>query len=204
MCFTLFLYSPLFAGLILKHNKKYSQTVKKAFHLSAASLDTSQVKSGEDIQVLLNSDDNVYLLCTLSKGKIPQCSLDLNFAEGDNICFSIKGEGIVHLTGFLIPDENLFDDMDEAESDEEIEAVDMKNKKKPADKKAQKGQDKNALAKLVANEEESSDDEMDDTFDPAKQMDDSSDENAVRKMQRSFKLIKFNIILSIFIFTGRI
>lgn len=164
-------------GLILKHNKKYSQTVKKAFHLSAASLDTSQVKAGEDIQILLNSDDNVFLLGTLNKDKIPQCNLDLNFAEGDKICFSIKGEGIVHLTGFLIPDAE--DDFMEDEEDDEEELVESNKKNAAAGKKDKKAGKLNALEKLIAKDADDSDsDEMDDTFDPEKPVvdDDSSDE----------------------------
>lgn len=59
----------------------------------------------------------MFLLCTLNKERIPQCQLDLNFAEGDQISFSIKGEGLVHLTGFLIPDvdDDLLGNIDEEE-----------------------------------------------------------------------------------------
>lgn len=149
----------------MKHGKKYSQTVSKAFHLSAASLDTSSAKSG-DIQVLLTSDNNVYILCTLNKDNDKQRTLDLNFAEGDKICFSIKGEGIVHLTGFLIPDAEDFMDM----SDEEEESA-VENKKKGAEnggKQKDKKVEKNPLLKLVSGEADSDSDEMDDTFDPSK------------------------------------
>jgi Nucleoplasmin-like domain len=67
-------------------------------------------------------DDNSYLLCTLQKGKMLQCPLDLNFMAGDNLCFSTKGNGIVHLTGFLVEDMDEFDDdmMDEEDMDEEM------------------------------------------------------------------------------------
>jgi FK506-binding nuclear protein len=70
-------------------------------------------------------DENSYLLCTLQKGKIFQCSLDLNFMAGDNLCFSTKGNGIVHLTGFLVEDmDDEFGDMDmDDEDDEEIETM---------------------------------------------------------------------------------
>lgn len=156
----------LFSGLILKHGKKYSQTVSKAFHLSAASLDTSSAKSG-DIQVLLTSDDNVYILCTLNKDNDKQRSLDLNFAEGDKICFAIKGEGIVHLTGFLVPD---YDDdfMDMSDEEEENVADKPKKKGEAAGKKKDKKAEKNPLLKLVSEEADSDSDEMDDTFDPSK------------------------------------
>lgn len=115
----------LIAGLILKSNKKYTQTLEKAFHLSQASLDHSS-SDNEPVQVMYTHDDNSYLLCTLQKGKIYQCPLDLNFKDGDKLCFSTKGNGIVHLTGFLMDDEDFFDeDMmgDEEESEEEETAM---------------------------------------------------------------------------------
>lgn len=35
-----------------------------------------------------------------------QCALDLNFAEGDKLCFLSRGNGIVHLTGYLVPEDD--------------------------------------------------------------------------------------------------
>jgi FK506-binding nuclear protein len=66
-------------------------------------------------------DDNSYLLCTLQKGKTLQVPLDLNFQEGDKLCFSTKGNGIVHLTGFLLPEDDFdeFDDAMDMDSDED-------------------------------------------------------------------------------------
>lgn len=51
--------------------------------------------------------------------------MDLNFQEGDKLCFSTKGSGIVHLTGFLIEDD--FDDMgmDMDDDDEEESETEM-------------------------------------------------------------------------------
>ncbi|XP_065076404.1 46 kDa FK506-binding nuclear protein-like [Ochlerotatus camptorhynchus] len=154
----------MFWGLVLKANKKYSQTVQKAFHLSQAALDLS--KCGDaDVQVMLTSEDSTYLLCTLGK-KTPQVALDLNFDEGDQISLSTKGEGVVHLTGYLMPnEEDLFggeDDEDlEEEEDEEVEASPQKGKGKEriAKKVAQK-----VNAKEVQLEEDGEEDELDETF----------------------------------------
>ena len=66
--------------------------------------------------------DMSYLICTLQKGKVYQSKLDLNFMEGDKVTFSTKGNGIVHLSGFLVPDEDEFGDMDM--DDEEDESMD--------------------------------------------------------------------------------
>lgn len=143
----------------MKANKKYSQTVQKAFHLSQAALDLS--KCGDaDVQVMLTSEDSTYLLCTLGK-KTPQVALDLNFDEGDQISLSTKGEGVVHLTGYLMPtEEDLFGGDDEEEEEEEVEAS------------PQKGKGKDRVAKKVAQKvnakevelEEGEEDELDETF----------------------------------------
>ena len=58
--------------------KRYSQTVKRAFHISMASLDICEASS-DPVQVMLGFDGRKYLLCTLQKDKHLQCQLDLNF-----------------------------------------------------------------------------------------------------------------------------
>lgn len=154
----------MFWGLVLKANKKYSQTVQKAFHLSQAALDLS--KCGDaDVQVMLTSEESTYLLCTLGK-KNPQVALDLNFDEGDQISLSTKGEGVVHLTGYLLPNEDdLFDGVDEEEEeedDEEVEASPQKGKGKGKERIAKKvAQKVNAKEVQLDDGEE---DEMDETF----------------------------------------
>lgn len=50
--------------------------------------------------------DKNYLLCSLCKDSQWQVPLDLNFQEGTKIAFSSKGEGRIHLTGYLIADED--------------------------------------------------------------------------------------------------
>lgn len=152
----------MFWGLVLKANKKYSQTVQKAFHLSQAVLDLTKCGDG-DVQVMLSTEDSTYLLCVLGK-KIPQVALDLNFDEGDQISLSTKGEGVVHLTGYLVPSEEDFfgdDDDEEADEEQEVEASPAKGKGKErvAKKVAQKVNAKEV--QLAADEEE---DEMDETF----------------------------------------
>lgn len=104
----------------MKSNKKYTQTLEKSFHLSKASLDISTADN-EPVQVMYTHDNNSYLLCTLQKGKFLDCSLDLNFQEGDKLCFSTKGNGIVHLTGYLIPDDDDFGEFEDAMDDESID-----------------------------------------------------------------------------------
>jgi FK506-binding nuclear protein len=99
---------------------------------------------------MYSHEDSSYLLCTLQKGKSLQCDLDLNFAEGDKLCFLTKGNGIVHLTGYLIPEDDFnYDGMDGSDEESDVEESDIqdlrqalnskKNGKEPkADKKNKK------------------------------------------------------------------
>jgi len=188
----------MFWGLILKSNKKYTQTLEKSFHLSKASLDISTTDN-EPVQVMYTHDNNSYLLCTLQKGKFLDCSLDLNFQEGDNLCFSTKGNGIVHLTGYLIPDDDDFGDFEDAMDDESIdeEAIsDLREKldagKKKKDPKASKKQvpveeseeeeddDSDAeLDQTAENDEESGEEEEDDEEEEDEDEEEDSDEEQV-------------------------
>lgn len=82
-----------FAGLILRANKRYSQTVSKSFHLSQACIDLSQTPGDKDVQVQvhLTSESENYILCTLDRKNNLQARLDLVFSEGDDIAFSCIG-----------------------------------------------------------------------------------------------------------------
>lgn len=88
-------------------------------------MDTSSGNDSE-VQVMLTSENENFLLCTLQKGKANQTMLDLNFAEGDVIGFSAKGSGTVHLTGYLVTGDDFFGN-GEMGSDEEDEDVDAGN-----------------------------------------------------------------------------
>ncbi|XP_001606442.1 46 kDa FK506-binding nuclear protein [Nasonia vitripennis] len=113
----------MFWGLIMEPNKRYTQTVEKAFHISMASLDGSTANAGL-VQVMICYDSRNYLLCTLQKDSIWQVPLDLNFQEGTKIAFTCNGDGHVHLTGYLVPEEEGFDEMDEDDFDEEDAEID--------------------------------------------------------------------------------
>jgi FK506-binding nuclear protein len=149
----------------LKANKRYTQVLEKPFHLSQAALDHSTADD-EPVQIMYSHEDRSYLLCTLQKGKSPQCMLDLNFAEGDKLCFLTKGNGIVHLTGFLIPESDEFGDLDmddeEDEEDEELEVPDLREKLKaikPGKEQKKKAEAESKKKPQVQDSEESDDDE---------------------------------------------
>ncbi|GFN82486.1 sphingomyelin phosphodiesterase [Plakobranchus ocellatus] len=114
--------SNMFWGVTIDSGKKYSQTVKQAFHVSMAALDLNGKKSSENVQVMLQHDSSEFLLCTLND-KILQQSLDLNFETGEEVAFSLNGSGVVHLTGYLALSEDEFDEESLSGSDEEIPSL---------------------------------------------------------------------------------
>uniref|UniRef100_A0A182PQF8 FK506-binding protein n=1 Tax=Anopheles epiroticus TaxID=199890 RepID=A0A182PQF8_9DIPT len=153
----------MFWGLILKPGKKYSKVVEQDFHLTHAALDLSE--SNGDVQVMLTSENITYLLCTLNKS-IPQVVLDQEFATGDEISFATKGQGVVHLTGNVLPD-GMEDMGDEEEDDEEMEEDE---EDVPAENGAGKARTAKQAAKLkvakkiAAGEVSDDEDEDDATF----------------------------------------
>ncbi|XP_043586485.1 46 kDa FK506-binding nuclear protein-like [Bombus pyrosoma] len=129
----------MFWGLILEPNKRYTQTVEKSFHVSMASLNLQKADDSV-VQVMLYYEGTSYLLCNLRKSSTWQVPLDLNFHEGTTIAFICHGHGHVHLTGYLIPDEDLdLDELEEEEDEEEEEEeqvpqlVDKQSKRKAID-----------------------------------------------------------------------
>jgi len=172
----------MFWGLILKANRKYTQTIKKAFHLSQAAL---EVDSCDDtpVHLVLTSDKLKYVLCTLRKNTCEQVALDLNFAEGDTISFTSEGTGNVHLSGYLVVDD--FDDIEASDEEQETMLVNPnKEKKTKAKKQVEVGDDSDDSSDDEAeaaditgggDEEEDSDDDEEEE-DDGDDSDDSSDE----------------------------
>lgn len=117
-----------FWGLRLEPGKRYSTTVDKSFHVSMAALDCSTVKNDKDVQsvMLEEGESNIpFILCNLQKPKVLQSRLDLNFMSGDRVTFFCRGNGTVHLTGYIMPDDDddfaNFGDEEEGEEVEEEE-----------------------------------------------------------------------------------
>lgn len=93
----------------------------KAFHISQATLDTAANDVGNEVvQVWVNTDEANHLICSLDK-KSPNVNLDLAFSEGEVVAFYSKGNGVVHLTGFLLPEEPEYGygDLDEEDLEDE-------------------------------------------------------------------------------------
>lgn len=62
----------------MEPQRRYTQKVKKAFHVSMAALDLSS-SDNEPTQVMCAFENRNYLLCTLQKDKLLQCPLDLSY-----------------------------------------------------------------------------------------------------------------------------
>lgn len=75
-------------------------------------------------QVMVEVEGYETLICNLSKKLgILQFPLDLQFMEGSRIAFyTLGGKGVVHLSGYVIPD--LEDELEEEEIEEEEENSD--------------------------------------------------------------------------------
>lgn len=80
-----------FLGLIMEPNKRYTQTVAKAFHISQAAMDIS-TGDNEPCQVMVVVENRNFLVCTLQKNKVIQVPLDLYFKAGSAISFLTNGE----------------------------------------------------------------------------------------------------------------
>lgn len=64
---------------------------------------------------MVEVEKNEFVMCTLNKSHTMQQPIDLNFMKGTQVAFFTQGKGTVHLTGFLIPDEDGFDEFGEEE-----------------------------------------------------------------------------------------
>ncbi|XP_037805086.1 LOW QUALITY PROTEIN: 46 kDa FK506-binding nuclear protein-like [Penaeus monodon] len=178
----------MFWGLSLDPAKRYAKVVDDAFHISAAVLDTTSVTDDEIIRVMVEVEGYETLICNLSKKLgILQCPLDLQFMEGSRIAFyTLGGKGVVHLSGYVIPD--LEDELDEEEeveeeeenSDEETPALVPINKKrkqleiKGAD--AKKAKVLLGVDEFVDGEEDGDDDDDDDDDDDEEESDEEGEE----------------------------
>ncbi|XP_067626340.1 39 kDa FK506-binding nuclear protein [Eurosta solidaginis] len=151
----------MFWGLNLKPNRKYSQTTSKPFHISLASLDTDSASDGGANQIYINHDNQKFLICTLRQGTCEQVMLDLNFGEGDEICFQCIGSGNVSLTGYLIDKFNFMDD--DLDDEDESEAEEVQDLRQALNTKANAKKPANAKKQIASNEGEEDDDEEDDS-----------------------------------------
>jgi len=172
----------MFWGLILEPGKKYAQVVRNAFHVSMATLDISAPGGGDQpVSVIFENGGREYHLCSLTKSKSFQQPLDLNFETKEQVLFYTTGSKTpVHLTGYIIPEDQLMSEdelasEEEEESDEEVNSPSPQNKRKAilnTEQPSKKQKINDLLAKLKQNkgnslddsEEDDSDSDLDDTM----------------------------------------
>ncbi len=107
----------------------------------------------------MEADGEEFLVCNLSSNET-NVTLDLNFNEGEKICFKTAGEGTVHLTGYNVDQDMDMDssafgmdsDSDSEAEEEEEEEDDVPDLVKPNSKKQV-----SALDKLVADKKKKGD-----------------------------------------------
>ncbi|XP_059147308.1 46 kDa FK506-binding nuclear protein-like isoform X2 [Physella acuta] len=148
----------MFWGVTLDGGKRYSQHVTKGFHISMAALEKD--KPNENVQVMLQQESSEFLLCTLNS-TILQQPLDLNFAHGENVTFSLNGSGVVHLTGYIIEEEP-FDDSCCDSEEEAPSLVDTSAELSMSGGKKRKALESQRLAKKIKMLSDSVGDEDDD------------------------------------------
>ncbi|KAK5650585.1 hypothetical protein RI129_001614 [Pyrocoelia pectoralis] len=153
----------------MEPKRRYTQVVKRPFHISMAALDIFSADENPT-QLMLYFEERNYLLCTLQKGHTVQCPLDLNFEIGDEVVFASNGSCNIHLSGYLQEDQldNLDGDLEEGEEEEEVEeneqAVKVSRKKKSNFPDSGKPSSKKSKLEELLKEEYDSNDEDDESF----------------------------------------
>lgn len=86
--------------------------------MAQATLDTNTVGDEKSIvQVWVTIDEVDHLIANLS-GRVSHVTMDVTFTEGESVAFYSKGTGTVHLTGYLLPEDDLgmgYDEEDDGE-----------------------------------------------------------------------------------------
>lgn len=113
----------------MEPQRRYTQQVKKAFHISSAALDITS-SGDEPAQVMCTYDGRNYLLCTLRQPDILHCALDLNFDVGTEVSFAASGNSHIHLTGYLVEDPDDFGGEEDDEEEVEEQVVGRKKRTK--------------------------------------------------------------------------
>lgn len=119
----------------MQGNKTHSHLVEDTYQVSQAALEpnSKSANSSPDLVSLWvkSEEGDEFLLCTLEHGKTWQTSVSLLALEGSEMAYLVKGDGKIHLTGCLVPEDEDFEDFegmeDEELSDEEDEELDTSN-----------------------------------------------------------------------------
>lgn len=95
----------MFWGVVLESGKRYSQKVSESYHLSMACLEAlpgSTKPAKKEVRVMVEHGGTEFILCVLEYGRVLQEKLDIVFDCGEIVTYFLKGEGVVHLTGYAL------------------------------------------------------------------------------------------------------
>jgi len=112
---------------VLEKGKSYKQTNELPYHVTMAALEPAEGKKGF-VSVFVDTEDHEgTLMCTLKHNENLQVNLDLMFEEDNEVHFYIKGDGRVHLSGYVMAEDPMgaYDGFDEEgdSNDEEVSDV---------------------------------------------------------------------------------
>ncbi|KAF9338975.1 peptidylprolyl isomerase fpr4 [Linnemannia elongata] len=165
-----------FWGLTILPEKTYTQIVDNSFKVSMAALDEETKPGRTSLRVSVNNKSQV--LCSLIPGSVDQQKLDVAFAEGEEITFSVTGDNVVHLSGNYLPDTGA-QDGDEDDYDEDDDGM-YGGYDQDDDGNIVISQGTKRLADLIGDEDEDEDSEDDPDFtgeDDEEDEDDSDDDD---------------------------
>ncbi|KAH7055327.1 hypothetical protein BKA57DRAFT_484668 [Linnemannia elongata] len=165
-----------FWGLTILPEKTYTQIVDNSFKVSMAALDEETKPGRTSLRVSVNNKSQV--LCSLIPGSVDQQKLDVAFAEGEEITFSVTGDNVVHLSGNYLPDTGAQDgdEDDYGEDDDDMYG----GYDQDDDGNIVISQGTKRLADLIGDEDEDEDSEDDPDFtgeDDEEDEDDSDDDD---------------------------
>jgi len=112
----------LFWGVILKPEKRYEQTVEEDFRITKACVDPSTLDKGKVASVILEKDNDEFIICNLTSPNGLDVPMDLAFAVGEKVVFRTEGGATVHLTGHVQPADDMpgYPGGYEMDSDDEV------------------------------------------------------------------------------------
>jgi FK506-binding nuclear protein len=183
----------IFWGVALEGgSKKYTQMTERPFHLSMAALDPSdQNAGGGPVSLMFEQNSKSYVLCTLQRGTLYQQPLNLEFGTGEEVTFYVNGQGKIHLSGYVMPEDEFppyqgdsDDDDDDSEAeDDSVEDSDddavkpgMKRPKLTDSDEKKPKKPKLTIDDLDSEDEDDSDDD-DFIDDEAEDVDDEDDDD---------------------------
>lgn len=157
----------MFWGITIENGKRYTQVVDDSFHVSMAALECQVGKNNALLKnpyvaIMIEKEKSEFLLCTLKHGELQQQPLDLNFVEGEEVTFFLNGEGVVHLTGYVLDDHEEEEEEDDFNGYEDFQSEVLDELKRKRNTDGIAGQSKKRKVSLDLGNDDSTGDDSDD------------------------------------------